>query len=160
MKTPISTAYSALFIVAAGICSAGNTHPTQDPTPPTLDATVKISGGALGAGVGYKWGHGTLIYQGQEIKFCIRGLSLGDVGAAHLNAQGLVYNLKSAEDFKGKYFALSGGVAIARGESASILKNNHGVMMELETVETGLRFNIAATGLKIVMANQPGCKIT
>jgi hypothetical protein len=87
------------------------------------------------------------------------GLSVGDVGVAKLTAQGAVFNLKSPEDFSGKYFAVSTGVAIAVGESAAILKNERGVMMELELREVGVRFNIAATGLKIVMANSPGCKL-
>lgn len=130
----------------------------QTPARPTLDGTVKLKGGLVAAGIGYKWGRGTLTYQGQELKFCIHGLSVGDVGAVSLAAQGSVYNLKSPDDFSGKYFALSSGFAIARGASAAILKNQHGVMMELELLETGLHFDLAANGLKIVMANQPGCK--
>ena len=114
----------------------------------------------MAAGVGYKWGHGILTYQGQDYRFCLHGLSIGDVGAVTMDAQGTVYNLKSAQDFAGKYFALSTGFAIARGESADILKNQHGVMMQLQMLETGLRFNIAASGLKVVMAGQPGCKAT
>jgi hypothetical protein len=136
-----------------------NELPQQNDPPATLDATVKLSGGVLAAGIGYKWGHGTLNYQGQDFKFRIQGLSVGDVGAANLAAQGAVFNLKSLEDFSGEYFALSTGVAIVRGESAAILKNKRGVMMELELKEIGVRFNIAATGLKIIMANRPGCKI-
>jgi hypothetical protein len=31
--------------------------------------------------------------------------------------------------------------------------------MELEMLENGLRFEIAATGLKIAFAGQPGCKV-
>lgn len=147
-----------LLSVAAVPCAADDARPTGNASPATLDATVKLTGGVMGAGVGYKWGHGTLSYQGQEFKFCVRGLSLGDVGAASVDAQGAVYDLKSLGDFAGKYFALSGGFAIARGGSSAILKNQHGVMMELEMLETGLRFNIAASGLKIVMADQPGCK--
>jgi len=131
----------------------------ENAPPATLDATVKLSGGVVAAGVGYKWGRGTLSYQGQQLKFCIRGLSVGDVGIANLSAQGAVFNLKSPDDFSGKYFAMSTGVAIAVGESAAILKNQRGVMMELELREVGVRFNIAATGLKIVMANSPGCKL-
>ncbi len=86
-------------------------------------------------------------------------MSVGDVGAAKLAAQGAVFNLKSLDDFSGKYFSLSTGVAIALGESAAILKNKRGVMMELELKETGIRFNIAASGLKITMANNPGCRL-
>ncbi len=157
---PLKTSLQVLLLLGtAAISCASESGPPQDiPPPATLDATVRLSGGMLAAGVGYKWGHGTLTYKGQEFGFCIHGLSVGDVGAANLSAQGAVFNLKSLDDFSGKYFALSGGFAIARGESAAILKNKRGVMMEIEVRELGLRFNIAATGLRIIMANSPGCK--
>lgn len=138
-------------------CAADDTNIT--PSPATLDGTVKIKGGVVAAGIGYKWGRGTLIFQGQQFKFCVRGIAIGDAGIVSVDAQGNVYNLKSLDDFPGKYFALSGGFAIAKGESAAILKNKRGVMMEIELLETGVRFNMAATRLKISLADQPGCKI-
>ena len=98
-------------------------------------------------------------FQGQQLKFCVRGFALGDAGVVSVDAQGNVYNLKSLDDFAGKYLALSGGFAIARGESAAILKNKRGVMLELEMLETGIRFNMAASTLKISLADRPGCKI-
>jgi hypothetical protein len=149
---------SLLAATATAPTVADDARPPQSPPAATLDGTVKLKGGSVAAGIGYKWGHGTLTYQGQELQFCIRGLSVGDVGAVSLDARGSVYNLKSSDDFSGKYFALSGGFAIARGESATILKNRHGVMMQLEQLETGVHFNIAANGLRIVMASRPGCK--
>lgn len=140
-------------------CVADDTGASANPSPATLDGTVKFTGGVVAVGVGYKWGHGTLTYQGRQFKFCVRGLGIGDAGIASVDAQGNVYNLKSLEDFAGKYFALSGGVAIARGESAAIMKNQRGVMMELEMLETGVRFNMAATRLKVSLADQAGCRI-
>jgi hypothetical protein len=156
LRSPLLIALLAASVAAASAADAAQESP--GPPPATLDATVKLSGGVLAAGVGYEWGHGTLLYQGQKLKFCIHGLSVGNAGVVSVDAQGNVYNLKSPDDFAGKYFALSGGFAIARGESAAILKNKRGVMMELETLETGLQFNISAMGLKIVMAGQRGCK--
>ncbi len=44
------------------------------------DATVKMTGKALSAGVGYSWGSGTLTYQGKEYPFSISGLSAGSRG--------------------------------------------------------------------------------
>jgi hypothetical protein len=126
MTRPLRTSLQIILIVgtiAVSHTSDIDLAPKNVPSV-TLDATVKLSGGVLAAGIGYKWGHGTLYYQGQELKFCIRGLSVGDVGAANLAAEGAVFNLKSLDDFPGKYFALSGGFAIARGESAAILKTN------------------------------------
>lgn len=50
------------------------------------------------------------------------------------------------------------GVALGLGESAAIMKNERGVMMEIELQEVGLRFNLAATGAKIAMAGERHCK--
>jgi hypothetical protein len=118
-----------------------------------------MSGGLIAVGVGYGWGHGTLSYQGTEQTFCVRGLSLGDVAAASLKAEGLVFNLNSLNDFSGRYFAMSTGVALARGESAALLKNERGVTMQLESKVRGLRFNFAASGLRITLAGQQGCSV-
>ena len=102
-------------------------------------------------------GHGTISYQGTEQTFCVHGLSLGEVAAASLKAEGLVFNLNSLKDFSGRYFAISAGVALVHGESAAMLKNERGVTMQLETKVRGLRFNIATSGLRIALAGEQGC---
>ena len=160
MLTSVRTSLlSALLAAAAAtVCAAENTDAPSSPSPATLAGTVKLKGGTVGAGLGYQWGHGTLTYRGQQFEFCIRGLSVGDVGVTSVDAQGNVYNLQERADFGGRYFSISGGFAIGRGGSGALLKNQHGVMMQLDMLEHGLRFNIAATGLKIAFAGQPGCK--
>src|ERR1700690_2810903 len=63
------------------------------------------SGGSIAAGVGYTWGHGTL-YNSKDQKqypFKLSGVSVADVGAAGVNAEGEVYNLTSPADLAGKY---------------------------------------------------------
>jgi hypothetical protein len=147
----------ACLTLAFAPCTAAETLAPQD-SPTAADATLKLSGGIMAVGVGYKWGRGTLTYQGQQLEFCVRGLSVGDAGAVKMDAQGSVYNLKSVGDFAGRYFAISGGFTVARGESTSLLKNKSGVMIQLETLETGLRFDIAAGGTRFIMAGQRGCK--
>jgi hypothetical protein len=129
LRTPLLL---ALLSASLSVPSAADdTATSSGPPPATLDGTVKITGGVVAAGIGYKWGHRTLSFQGQKYRFCVRGLAIGDAGIVSIDAQGNVYNLKSLDDFAGKYFALSGGFAIAKGESAAILKNKRGVMMEL-----------------------------
>jgi hypothetical protein len=49
------------------------------------------------------------------------------------------------------------GVAVIGGESAVLLKNQNGVNMQLETREKGIRFNIAASGLRISLARNGSC---
>ena len=71
--------------------------PTQDSAAISgaPDATVELSGGAIAAGIGYQWGHGDVVYQGQKHHFSLSGLSIVDVGIANLTASGVVYNLHS-----------------------------------------------------------------
>jgi hypothetical protein len=145
------------LILSPRVLCADEVVTIPGPGEPTVDATVNMSGGLVALGVGYGWGHGTISYQGMERTFCIHGLSIGDVGAADLKAQGVVFHLQSLRDFPGKYFALSTGVALVRGESGAVLKNEHGVTMQLEAKVAGLRFNIAASGMRITLAGHHGC---
>src|SRR3979411_1381933 len=47
----------------------------------TRDAVIELSGGAVAAGIGFNWGSGTLIFQGERYKLKVSGLSLASVGA-------------------------------------------------------------------------------
>jgi hypothetical protein len=49
------------------------------------------------------------------------------------------------------------GAALVGGESAALLKNQHGVAMQLETKVKGLRINIAASGLQISLPKSRRC---
>ncbi len=128
------------------------------PTRASADATLRLKGGLVSAGIGYEWGRGTLSYQGKEYAFCIRGLAVGEVGAADIDAQGVIFHMSSLEDFPGKYSAVSLGAAMIKGESTALLKNHRGVTMQLDSRVTGLRFNISASGVKITLAGNPHCR--
>jgi hypothetical protein len=111
------------------------------------DATLDLTAGSVAAGIGYVWGGGDLIYQGQKRKFKISGLSVVDVGAAHITASGVVYHLKDVSDFSGNYTAVTAGVTVGGGASAALLKNEHGVVIKLISTTSGLRLNLAAAGI-------------
>jgi hypothetical protein len=123
----------------------------------SADATLTLKGGLVSAGIGYEWGRGTMTYQGKEYAFCIRGLAVGEVGAADIDAQGVIFHMSSLEDFPGKYSAVSMGAAMIKGESVTLLKNHRGVTMQLDSRVTGLRFHISASGVKIALAGTAGC---
>ena len=78
-----------------------------------------LSGGTVAVGIGYSWGHGTLYNSKdqKQYKFKISGVSVADVGAAGLNAEGEVYNLTSPADLSGNYSAVTAGVTIIEGGS-------------------------------------------
>ena len=113
------------------------------------DATVELSGGAVAAGIGYQWGHGDIVYQGQKHRFSLSGLSIVDVGIANISASGLIYNLHNLQDLNGNFVAATAGLTVAGGGEADYLRNEKGVVIKLLATSKGLRFNLAANGVKI-----------
>lgn len=130
------------------------TDPPADPAANTAqepDGTVNLTGGSVAVGIGYVWGSGDLNFQGKTHKFKLSGLSVVDVGAAHITATGNVYNLKNLSDFNGNYTAATAGLTVAGGGSAAVLRNDHGVVIKLTSTTQGLRFNLSADGIGITL---------
>ena len=113
------------------------------------DATVELSGGAVAAGIGFEWGHGTVVYQGQKHRFKLSGLSIVDVGAANITGSGVVYNLHNIEDLNGNFVEATAGLTVAGGGEADYLRNEKGVVIKLLATSKGLRFNLSGDGVKI-----------
>ena len=113
------------------------------------DATIKLKGGSVAAGIGYSWGSGTLTYQGKEYPVSVNGLSLGKVGISGSSATGEVYHLNKIEDFNGHYNAGSAGLTIAGGASATAMKNQNGVSVVVTSTSRGADVTIAGGGVDI-----------
>ena len=113
------------------------------------DATVELSGGAVAAGIGFEWGHGDIVYQGQKHRFSLSGLSIVDVGAANITGSGVVYNLHNLQDLNGNFVAATAGLTVAGGGEADYLRNEKGVVIKLLATSKGLRFNLSGNGMKI-----------
>ena len=114
---------------------------------------VWLSGGSVAVGIGYTWGHGTL-YNSQDQKqyhFKLSGVSIVDVGAAGINAEGEVYNLTTPGDINGNYSAVTAGLTVIEGGSVAYLKNEKGVVIKLHSQTGGLRFNLSANGMKVTL---------
>jgi len=114
-------------------------------------ATVSIELTSVAVGVGGEWGHGVLTFQGKEYKFKMNGFSVVDVGVSKISATGNVYHLKNVSDFAGTYSAAEAGIAIGAGAGASTMKNQNGVVMSLTSKKAGIKFKLAAEGVKIEM---------
>src|SRR5690349_10804618 len=99
----------ALFGVAVSMAVAA-----EEKTP---DATLRLSGGSVAAGVGFSWGSGTLTYKGKEHAISVKGISAGDVGVTKVEASGKVYGLKDLKDFDGNYTAVGAGATVGGGGS-------------------------------------------
>ena len=113
------------------------------------DATIKLSGGSVAAGVGISWASGTLTYQGKTYPISVNGLSVGDVGATKIEASGDVSNLKKLDDFDGNYTALGAGATVAGGASAVAMKNQNGVEITLVSTTQGVKFALGGAGVSM-----------
>jgi hypothetical protein len=137
-------ALSALIAVAALGLTLSVARAADAP-----DATIKLSGGSVAAGVGYSWGSGTLTYQGKTYPISVSGLSVGDVGMTKLEASGDVANLKNLDDFDGNYTAVGAGATVAGGGSAAAMKNQNGVTVTLVSTTQGVKFTIGGAGVSM-----------
>ncbi len=119
--------------------------PVTAPPPPF----VELEQTAIAAGIGARFGGGTLLVGGQEHPFKMTGVSLGEVGFAKIEASGVVQNLENVEDFAGRYVALEAGAAAGVGVSAVTMRNDKGVVITLQTDVTGVQLALAASGLTV-----------
>jgi|GEM_PF-299526 len=146
----VATMFAATALAAADASSTP--PPIADGAIPS--AYVWLSGGSVAVGIGYTWGHGTLYYSKdqKEYKFKLSGISVVDVGATGLNAEGEVYNLTNPADLSGNFTAVTAGLTIGEGGSVAWLRNEKGVVVKLHSQTGGLRFNLSANGMHITLA--------
>ena len=137
-------ALSAMIAVAGLGLTLSIVHATEKP-----DATLKLSGGSVAAGVGISWASGTLTYQEKTYPISVSGLSVGDVGATKIEASGDVTNLKKLDDFDGNYTAVGVGATVAGGAAAVAMKNQNGVQISLVSTTQGVKFALGAAGVSM-----------
>lgn len=135
-----------LLFALPGLAEQGEKEHHGGQTP---DATLKLSGGSVGIGVGFSWGSGVLTYKGKEYPFSINGLSVGVIGASSADATGDIYGLKKLEDFNGTYTSTSAGAAAGGGGGAATMRNQNGVSIHMVATSRGLKLRAAADGVKI-----------
>ena len=93
---------------------------------------------------------GKLSYQGKTRKFKMTGLGIGGIGISTSSATGVVYNMKTMDDFTGSYTSARSGVTL--GDSEFIkdrmlwLENEKGVKIKLTTDKAGLELNLGVDG--------------
>jgi hypothetical protein len=132
----------ALFLCLPGLAVA------QDKQP---DATLELSQGQVGIGIGFSWGEGTLTYQGNKYPVTVQGLSVIDVGITKASAFGKVYGLKKLEDFEGNYTAATAEGTLGGGAGATTMKNQNGVVIDLFTTTQGINLKLAPSGVTLLL---------
>src|SRR5579863_5582209 len=145
--------FATVFVSTVAVAAAGD-----DAAPPVAPGAIPsgyvwYSGGSVAVGIGYTWGHGTLYNSKdqKQYKFKLSGVSIADVGAAGINAEGEVYNLTNPADLSGDFTAVTAGVTVIEGGSLAYLKNSKGVVIKLHSQTGGLRFNLSANGMRITL---------
>ncbi len=116
-----------------------------------VSGTVSIELTSVAIGIGGTWGSGVLTFQGKDYKFKMNGFSVIDVGISTVSTIGEVYNLNSVSDFPGTYSSAEAGIAVGAGVGASTMKNQNGVVMNLKSTKTGIKFKLAPEGVTIKM---------
>ena len=113
------------------------------------DATLSLTEGSVGVGIGFSWGKGTLSYKGKSYPVKVEGLSVGEVGVQRATATGNVFGLKKIEDFDGNYTAGAAGATVGGGAGVTAMKNQNGVVIELKSTTQGASLKLAAEGIKL-----------
>jgi hypothetical protein len=131
-------------LAAALVCVGGVAAADDKPS-----GTVTIESKSVALGVGVSWGDGKLHYKGKTHSFSVKGLSVVDLGVSKVSARGKVYHLDKLEDFSGNYAAAQAGAAVGGGMSVVALKNQNGVVMELTSTQTGVKFTLAGEGIEV-----------
>ena len=127
----------------------GHAAPTSAQTP---DAVIELSGGSVAAGVGYRWGSGTLTFHGKRYPLNVNGLSLVSVGVDEYSATGSVTGLKQVQDIDGPYVAAAAGATVVGGADATAMDNLNGVTIHLTSATQGLSLTLATEGVEISLA--------
>jgi hypothetical protein len=136
------------LMLMAGVSGFAQTEaPKKEKAPP--DATLKLEGKSVSAGVGISWGKGTLSYKGTEYPVSVSGLNVGAVGATSVTATGNVYNLTKLEDFDGNYTGAAAGAAVGGGQAVLALRNSNGVGIEMIAATKGVSLAVASGGMTL-----------
>jgi hypothetical protein len=125
--------------------------PSKDDKP---DAKLTLSGTSAAIGIGTTWGSGTLTYKGKSHPIRLRGLDIGGVGGARIDAHGDVYHLKTLADFDGTYAAVGAGAAAGPGAGHSLMRNEHGVVIDLATDSQGVLVKAGVDGVRLELAGK------
>jgi hypothetical protein len=139
---------ASILVLAMVLVLSGLALAAEEKKP---DATLKLSEGQVAIGIGWSWGKGVLTYKGKDYPFKVEGLSVGDVGVTKADAVGKVYNLKKRRDFNGNYTSAAAQGTLGGGAGASTMKNQNGVVINLESTTQGVNVKLAAEGVKFTL---------
>ena len=116
---------------------------------PPPSGTLSISTTSIAVGIGVNWGDGVLTTGGKRYTFTVQGLEVGAVGVSKVQATGQVYHLRKVGDFEGTYVAVGADAAIGVGAGILTMRNQHGVVINLQSVQQGVKLTAGGEGIII-----------
>ena len=127
------------------------TPATAKAPPPS--GTLTISTTSIAVGIGVNWGTGFLTTHSNRYPFTLQGLEVGGVGVSKVRARGQVYHLRQVADFAGTYVALVGDAAVVQGAGLLTMRNQHGVVINLQSTQRGVKLTAGGEGITITLKN-------
>ena len=124
-------------------------EPEPQPVSAPMPASVSVSSTSVGAGLGVTWGRGTLHLDGDNYAFKMKGIGVGDLGYATIEAFGSVSNIEEASQISGTYVAVEVGAATGPGVGAVTMRNVNGVVITLQSDRQGAQLSLGADALQI-----------
>jgi membrane-bound inhibitor of C-type lysozyme len=107
----------------------------------------------MSAGVGLG-GDGVLEYRGEKYPFTVTGFDVGDIEVAKVIAKGMVFNLKSVEDFSGMFAAVVASGPFGGGAGSGAMYNNNKVSMVWTGTNQGLNVALAHAGVNVQLTQE------
>ncbi len=118
------------------------------------DATVSMVVTSLALGVGMEWGDGIVtLADGTQHRFTVKGLLVGTAGVAKAFMHGRVYHLRKLDDFAGRYLGIEAEITVMGGHGGVAMRNQHGVVMYLSSVEQGVEVTLGVEAVDIQLKN-------
>jgi hypothetical protein len=130
----------------------GSVTPATAKAPPP-SGTLTISTTSIAVGIGVNWGIGILTTHGKRYPFALQGLEIGGVGVSKVQATGQVYHLRQVTDFAGTYIAVMADAAVVQGAGLLTMRNQHGVVINLQSVQQGVKLTAGGEGITIKLKN-------
>ena len=124
--------------------------------PPPPSGTLAIATTSVAVGIGVHWGTGILTTHGQRYPFSVQGLEVGGVGVSKVQAVGQVYHLRTVDDFAGTYVAVGADAAVGGGAGLLTMRNQHGVVINLQSTQQGLKLTAGVEGITMTFKGGRG----
>lgn len=137
-----------MILMAVLVITGTSAALAQDRRP---DARLAFSSTSFGLLFGYQWGQGALEFQGRKHPFTVTGIKAATLGIAKVDALGQVYRLQELADFPGRYVMVEGGLTFIQGGGNAVLRNEKGVMLYVQNVQSGLDLTLGGGGIDVAL---------